>query len=97
MIEILHTHDAAQAELVRTALQSAGIHVESLDDNFDPFLGNHVLAVSEADAPRAIAIRRKIEHAGTTTPTTPSPARKIVFAAFMIAIAVWAYLVWRTH
>lgn len=94
MVEILHTHDRAQAEMIRVALESAGILVHSLDDDFDPYVGRHVLAVSETDAPRAIAIRRKLERQGASTPARRGPGWK-PFVAAMIVFWLAVYLVLR--
>ncbi|HEU4989088.1 MAG TPA: hypothetical protein VFT41_04850 [Gemmatimonadaceae bacterium] len=91
MIEILHTHDAAQADLMRAALEAEGIRVHALRDaaTADPFVGRHVLAVREVDAERAIAIRRRIEHkAAASRPKQPflRPLPVIVVLAFWVAV-----------
>jgi len=95
MVEILHTHDRAQADLVRVALEAEGLRVESLNDDSAPFFGRHVLAVSETDAPRAIAIRRRLEQQGAADRTSPRPIRKLVIAAIIVFwIAVGLLLIW---
>lgn len=95
MIEILHTHDRMQADLVRVALEAEGIRVEMLGDNYDPYLNRHVLAVSEADAPRAIAIRKRIEQQSGASRTKRPPLRVGVLAGIVVFwVVVYFFLRW---
>jgi hypothetical protein len=94
MVEILHTHDRMHAEMVRLALEAEGIRVESLSDNYDPYLSRHVLAVSDADAQRAIAIRRRLERRDAAPRPRDPPVRKSVVAA-IIVFWIAVYLVFR--
>ncbi len=94
MIEILHTPDAAHAEIVRLALEAAGIRVRSVDDTYDPYLHRHVLSVSEADAARAVDIRRRIERQDAADAPRHPPLRKSVVAG-IVAFWIVVYLLLR--
>ena len=96
MIEILHTPDAAHAEIVRLALEAEGIKVRSVDDTYDPYLHRHVLSVSEADATRAIDIRRRVEQQDAAHARRDPPLRKGVVAG-MVAFWIGVYLLLRWY
>ncbi len=91
MVEILHAPTPKHAELVRVALEAEGIRVYSRDDDLDPSSNGHVLLVSEADAPRAIAIRRRIEARGAGDPSNDPPPRSGVLGGI---IAFWKAILW---
>ena len=94
MVEVLHTHDRMQADTVRRALERKGIRVHSREDDFDPYLNRYVLSVHEADAPRAIAIRRKIEEPSGADAATQRQAGRffLMILALVIAALVFAAL-----
>ncbi len=93
MVEILHTHDAAQAEMVRAALEREGIRVHSVDDNYDPFMGHHVLAVHERDAERAIAIRRRIERGPGNKSGNRYPVPTFLIVVLVLVVVFFVYAV----
>ncbi len=70
------------------------IRVRSVDDTYDPYLHRHVLAVSEADAARAVDIRRRIERQDAADAPRHPPLRKSVVAG-IVAFWIVVYLLLR--